>query len=64
MEDIFLEKKDLEELLKKKKMFEYETYKDYDIYDLFIDLLKDETIYLLPANPCRRRTRRGCIGNL
>ena len=45
MEDIFLEKKDLEELLKKKKMLEYERYKDYDIYDLFIDLLKDETIY-------------------
>ena len=40
MEDIFWNKYNLEEELKKKKMFEYETYKDYDIYDLFIDLLK------------------------
>ena len=45
MEDIFWNKYNLEEELKKKKMFEYETYKDYDIYDLFIDLLKNETIY-------------------
>ena len=44
MEDIFWNKNYLEEQLKKKKMFDYETYKDYDIYDLFIDLLINETI--------------------
>ena len=44
MEEIFWNKNYLEEQLNKKKLFEYETYKDYDIYDLFIDLLINETI--------------------
>ena len=44
MEDILWNKNYLEEQLNKKKLFDYETYKDFEIEDLFIDLLKNETI--------------------
>ena len=44
MEEIFWNKNYLEEQLNKKKLFEYETYKDFENEDLFIDLLKNETI--------------------
>ena len=43
--EIYFSQVYLEELLKKKKMHEYVTDNDYKIQDLFIDLLKNETIY-------------------